>query len=418
MERDSVFSERVIWRGTAGEVSLGNASRAAFWLLTGLSVIAVLMAVAVASFLAVPVGGMILFAAWCATAALALRAVPRLWHKGAQYVVTDRHVVWKRGRFRRSIERAGISYARIHWYPGSSRLGDLELVRDVPTGALRRRLTILLRGVANPDRVWEIIRSGRVLAAVPDDDEREDGPSVPLGQRLAEHERVVWSGRPATSWRRFVPQGSRDTAAAALGVMTTLAMARGAVQSWGAAHRVLEAGVPVMSLGFVALAVALALTAALLFGLGVALLWSAAIEPGLRARRTHYLITNQRVLIAQGDDELHLDRSRIVDVIDAPADASQDGARDLFLVLDGPRSRAVALSGAFDDGSGRTLVPVLRRVVDADDAGRILKAALARARPRWTEYVRGWGCLAPAARPCLREPPDPPADTQPIGARP
>ena len=124
------------------------------------------------------------------------------------------------------------------------------------------------------------------------------------------------------------------------------------------------------SVAFGALAVALFLTVALLLGVGVALLWSSAIEPGIATKATRYLITTRRVLIAQGHEELHLDRSRIVDVIDTEA---AFGGRDLFLVLDGPRSRAMSMNGAFDDSVDRALRPVLRHVADGEGAGRILR---------------------------------------------
>ena len=86
---------------------------------------------------------------------------------------------------------------------------------------------------------------------------------------------------------------------------------------------------------------------------------------------THYLVTNRRVLIQRGHEELHLDRDRIVDVIDAPGQAA--GVTDLFLVLDGPRARALEASGAFGELE-RTpyLRPVLLAVEDVDGARRVL----------------------------------------------
>ena len=104
-----------------------------------------------------------------------------------------------------------------------------------------------------------------------------------------------------------------------------------------------------------------------LVGLG----YIALVRPGRLAQQTRYLITDQRVLIQRGHDELCLDRTNIVDVIDSPG---QSGLHDIFLVLDGPRARAVAASGAFgerdiEDG----LVPVFHAVVDADEVSQILR---------------------------------------------
>jgi hypothetical protein len=78
---------------------------------------------------------------------------------------------------------------------------------------------------------------------------------------------------------------------------------------------------------------------------------------GRLAKQTRYLVTNKRVLIQRGREELHLGRDKIVDVIDAPAG---DGVSHVFLVLDGPRARALAASGAFGEGRhGPELRPVL-----------------------------------------------------------
>lgn len=87
-------------------------------------------------------------------------------------------------------------------------------------------------------------------------------------------------------------------------------------------------------------------------------------------RETRYVISNKRVLIQRGREELHLDRNRITDVIDAPAG---EGTRTLFLVIDGPRTRPVAVSGAFDEAeNGTDLCPVFECVGDSDGARLVL----------------------------------------------
>jgi microcompartment protein CcmK/EutM len=89
-------------------------------------------------------------------------------------------------------------------------------------------------------------------------------------------------------------------------------------------------------------------------------------------RQTHYLISNKRVLIQRGREELHLDRRMIVEVIDTPAGV---GTRNLFLVLDGPHARALASSGAFGEKTDHTveLVPVFEWVQDGDGARHALE---------------------------------------------
>lgn len=363
MERDSIFEERIVHRASPGEIAPTALERGATWLLGTASAITTLLAVAAAVTVGAQVDGLIVFGAWCASLGVAVRLVPQLWHQSAEFIVTERHVIWRRGRFRRSIDRAQISFARIHWYPGKNGLGDLELVRDVPTGALRRKLCIVLRGVTHPDRLWEVIRTGDVSHL------DEAAPERPVGARLPVGERVVWTGKPRATWRNFVPEGRRDLAACLLGLTVAACMAYVAPRAFVAARGMLQAGMSPTSVGFLALAASLGLTVALLFGTAAALVWSSIVAPGLRAGRTRYVITDQRVLIASWHDELLVDRARIVDVI---ATARENGQHDLFLVLDGPKSRGVAVSGAFEDAPAHTLMPVLRGIVDVDDARRLL----------------------------------------------
>ncbi len=118
--------------------------------------------------------------------------------------------------------------------------------------------------------------------------------------------------------------------------------------------------------------------------------YDAVIRPGLLAKETRYLVTDKRVLIQRRSEELHLDRARIVDVIEAP---SRDGYRDVFLVLDGPKARAVATSGAFGElGRGPHLRPVFESVDDAESVSRILETAARRL------IQRGRRCSQRAAR--------------------
>jgi hypothetical protein len=91
----------------------------------------------------------------------------------------------------------------------------------------------------------------------------------------------------------------------------------------------------------------------------------------LLARKTRYFVTDRRVLIRRGLEELHLDRQRIAYVITAPW---RDGGtrRDLFLVLDGPQARAFSPSGAFGGGDEQRLVPMFAAIEDADTASELL----------------------------------------------
>ena len=90
--------------------------------------------------------------------------LPRVWLSKVKYIVTEHHVISQRGPFRRTIERRAISFARIFWNANAAGVGDIDLVRAVPTGALRRRLMLSLSGVSCPDRVWAIIRGEERVA--------------------------------------------------------------------------------------------------------------------------------------------------------------------------------------------------------------------------------------------------------------
>jgi hypothetical protein len=326
--------------------------------------IAIAFATLVATALHAPVGSLILFACWSATLGVAFRYGPAVWRSEVEYVVTEKHVMWKRGRIRRTIDRGAISYARIHWHPSIPGLGDLELVRAVPTGALRRRLSLQLPGIMGPDRLWAIIRG------VPASGGAGDG-SRPLAQRLDDGERVLWSARPTTGWREWLPAG-RQLVTAAIGALVAVAFVRELKTAVPAARHVIAGGLSAHSPGFIALIMAVALTAVLLACVAVGLGYVALVRPARLVQKTRYLITDRRVLIQRGNEELCLDRERIVDVIDSPA--QQRGLHDIFLVLDGPRARALAASGAFGERDIENgLVPVFHSVPDADEVSEILR---------------------------------------------
>lgn len=365
MKRDSLFDEPVIWSGrpkvlaTPGIYVVGA-------IVSGVtSAITTASAVVVSKALGASPSQLLAFAAWMATLAVACGYLPRWWRSRLEYSLTDRHIVVRRGKLRRSIERRAISYARIHWnakYPG---IGDLELVRAVPTGALRRRLSIVLSGVVAPDRVWAILRG--VTPSAP----AGDGHRL-LAQRLDDGERVLWSAQPANGWRKWLPNGYRGLGSLLIGAFLGGMAVVTAVHAVRALRLVTSAGMDPESVSFIALVASLSLTIVMLCAAGAALIYASAVRPARLEARTRYLITDRRVLIQRGDEELHLDRSRIVDVIDAPGPG---GVRDVFLVLDGPRARAVAASGAFGEAPGAGLQPVLHRVADVDSVRSILRSA-------------------------------------------
>lgn len=144
MARDSLYGETIIWRGKPEAVVRPGTLRVVAWVASVVSVVALCFAIAIATALGVRTGGLIVLAGWCATIAVAAWRLPILFTQRLEYLVTDKHVIWRWGRLRRTIDRDAISYALVRWAP-DGRVGDLELVRAVPTGALRRTLRVTLR---------------------------------------------------------------------------------------------------------------------------------------------------------------------------------------------------------------------------------------------------------------------------------
>jgi hypothetical protein len=299
---------------------------------------------------------------------LCVRA-PKLWYEKARYIVTERHVVCERGPFRRTIERRSITFARISWSDKGSGVGDIELVRAVPTGALRRKLLLRLIGVAAPDRVWDIIRGVNTLAA-------PSRGSRALAQRLDPGERVIWSARPHPSRLAFLPRGNRGWASMALALGLFWVVVEITSRMAGVMVELRSAGLVEIPIAYVALLSAEAVTIALVSSIALYCLYSAVIVPARNLGSTSYLVTNNRILIQRGNDELYLDRAKVVDVVHMPA---VKGARDVFLILDGPRARALAMNGAFGEmDRDPSLKPILESIDDVEG----ITLALARTGAR------------------------------------
>jgi hypothetical protein len=362
--RDSLFGERIVWSGYPQVVLTPPVLRAAAVVLFLTAAISTSYAFVLSLVLGAPPTASLLFAAWCTSLGLACIQLPRMWLAKVRYIVTEHHVISQRGPFRRTIERRAISFARIFWTPGKPGIGDIDLVRAVPTGALRRRLMLRLSGVSCPDRVWAIIR-GEESVGPPAHGER------PLAQRLDAGERVVWSAHPRPRLKAYLPQGRREWALVAVAACLFLACGRMLFRAVPALEKVHEAGLPTSSFAFLALVFGIVSTLLVLLATACYLVYDAVIRSARLVRHTRYLVTNKRVLIQRGLEELHLDRSKIVDVIDAPAGS---GLSHVFLVLDGPRARALAASGAFGEVQrGPDLRPVLESLEDVEGVKKVLK---------------------------------------------
>lgn len=358
MARDSLYGEEVIWSGGPKTVSVPFAFKLAALVAATIALVALAFAVVVGTALEQRPDGLLAFSAWSATLALAAWRLPLWFRASARYLVTERHVIWQRGRLRRSIERDAISYAIVRWNARLPGTGDLVLERAVPTGALRRTLSLTLADVEAPDRLWAIVR-GLTPGAPLGDGNR------PLAQRLDDGERVLWTARPeASRWT------ARRIATAGGGALMALAALHVVLRSAPPVTRVLRAhALPAVSSAL--LVGGLALVVLLLVGIAAFIAYSALLRPWRLARATRYFVTDRRVLIRRGTEELHLDRERIAYVITAPF---REGSprRDVYLVLDGPQARAFSPSGAFGGADEQRLVPMFAAVDDADTATAVL----------------------------------------------
>jgi hypothetical protein len=359
--RDSLLGEEVVWSGRPKVLETPRSLRIGALVLFSLAVVSLCFAIAISFALRTTPTAAVLFAAWCSLFGVVLLQAPKIWLSGVQYIVTERSVVMQRGPFRRSIERRAISFARIHWSAQSPGVGDIDLVRAVPTGALRRRLLLQLSGVIAPDRVWAIIRGVESSIGVHKGDR-------PLSQRLDDGERVVWSSQPKHTAKAYLPRGRREIGVLALSAVLFYALV---TMVWRAIPNLRSlVGAGMQSGPLLALVLGQAIAALMVLGTAVYFLYEGVIAPAKNLQHSRYLITDRRVLIQRGREELHLDRERIVDVIPARTTA---GLTDVFLVLDGPRARALAISGAFGEGdAGTQLTPVLESVEDAESVSRIL----------------------------------------------
>lgn len=304
---------------------------------------------------------LLVLSAVSSTLALFMWRVPPAWRAMLRYEITRDQVICRRGPFRRMMDRQSLSYARISWHDTEPGVGDLVLVRAVPTGVLWRTLSLRLSNLHAPDRVLAMLRGV------------EPGPSmgsgsVPLAQRLDDGERVLWTARPlATRWDK---RRLWNMAIALLLVFTVVRAAVFLARPLAEVHRSLTGVV------FWVFVASIALGWAMVLMTGLSLGYVAFLRPSRWMRDTRYFVTNHRVLIRRGSEELSLDRTRIAYVIAG----DRRGSRDLFLVLDGPRARAMAVHGAFGGAEEPVeLSPVFAAIPRGDGPDSILAPPVAPA---------------------------------------
>lgn len=346
-------SERVLWQGQPSK----GVPRDYRWsilptLLGAFSVVVILFA-GLLSIADLPgVRSMAFLAFYLALTAVAVRIWPRFYLDPCEFMVTDRHVIWRRHRVRNAMECRAITYARIHWNRGAAGVGTLELVRAVPFGPLARKQRLVLHDVEAPDRLYAAIRQAEpgLYAGFGD---------VAITDRLDQDEAVVWGDGPAG-----MRIGAAEGITAGWGAVT-LAVGGLYLYRTGSILTGLERiGLPVRSVTWALLFLAILISAGVILCVGAVLLFRGTFGARAEGSRTEYVLTQKRLIIRRGRTELSVDRSRIVDVAHVPRNS---GLGNLVLILDGPNGRALDDNGALSLFSmpSRTLVPpVLYEVQD------------------------------------------------------
>jgi hypothetical protein len=283
--------------------------------------------------------------------AVAARLLPRYLLDPCQYMITDRHVIWRRGQLRRTMDRRGITYARIHWHRSVPGVGHLELVRAVPFGPLSRKQRFLLHDVHAPDVLFALIREAQPM-------EFAGYADVKLTDRLDQGERVLWGSAPA-GWRL----GRSELLTAAVGVLVLFGGAMYAYRTGAILVGLEQVGLPVRSWTWVLLFSVILISGSVMLIAGAALLWHGLWGARAGGSRTEYVLTDTRLLIRRGLVELSVDRRRIVDVAALP---STSGYCNLHLILDAPDARALDDSGALGllPPPRATVPPVLYEVTE------------------------------------------------------
>lgn len=345
-------SERVLWEGRPQTGSpRGRGWRLIPMLLITLGAIVSIFG-ALLALVELPGVSQILFlAAYLVLTAAAIAAAPSFLYAQRHYLVTDRRVFWKRGKMARFIETHGITFSRIRWNRAVPTVGDIELVRAVPFGPLARKQRLVLHNVGSPDVVLALIRGVEPSRHAGDH-------TTPLMDRLDVGEEVLWGASPeghGIDWR--------DVMTTLFGLAVLFVGLPVAVRSAVILAELEERGLPMTSIAWLLLFVAMALTATLTTIVGLGLAWQGVLRARAMRSDTEYVLTNRRLLIRRGRTELSLDRARIVEVAET---RSWPGLTNLYLVLDGPDARALADSGALSTiaPSRDAMMPVLFELRD------------------------------------------------------
>ena len=216
------------------------------------------------------------------------------------------------------------------------------LVRAVPTGALRRTLSLTLR------------RRGGAGSSVGDCSRDAFEPALPRHALAAGAAPRRGRAGGVDGGCRAPRAGPRGAAAMRCSPLALAACAVRSIVKVGARASQAVAGFTCCLRRCSRCSPSPAGSATLLLlGVAVGIADRAWLRPVRMIKRTRYFITNKRVLIVRGDEELHLDRRRIAYVIPTTRASRRAGRagqarrlHDVFLVLDGPQGTRAGGHGA------------------------------------------------------------------------
>src|SRR4051812_31202581 len=98
MARDSFYDEQIAWPAGPKGLTVPLLFKGVAGVSGTVATVALAFAIVVASGLRLPIGSLLLFSAWSASIALAAWRLPLWFRASVKYTVTDKHVIWQRGR--------------------------------------------------------------------------------------------------------------------------------------------------------------------------------------------------------------------------------------------------------------------------------------------------------------------------------
>lgn len=266
-----------------------------------------------------------------------------------EFMVSDRRVLLREGKRFRTMHRNHIGMMRIHWWRSPSYRGDLELVVATPFGPLRRTWRMILRGVAGPDQIVATLLDYETNVST-------GFSSGPLVERLFAAESLRWSTRPQ-GWMIGVREIATMIFGLVVGVIGVIYIAQTYTIIFDLQVRGFLAGTLTWGL----LVSAVVISGATIVGAAIYLLWFGSIRAYRMGLDSEYLLTNVRLLIRRGRNELTIPRQVIVGSGSLPI---AQNLQHIFVLIDGPDARA--LGGAKSIGpslpSRESVPPVLFEV--------------------------------------------------------